>query len=196
MIGIVLNPRATAILAAIACCVACGSGTPAPASAPADTHAPPPAAVDTDAAPPIPEPPAEASPPTDEPEPAPAEPYTPTSGTGPLEMKITLSPGDDLSVAQAESFHLNISVRNPTRRLLHPDFPNSDLLVNGKRLKYWRETVADLPKAGAWVDLPPGRTIEFIFKVAEKVKVKPGDYVFVLQSGQSRSPSVRLIVRP
>ena len=129
-------------------------------------------------------------------DPGPAQPFTPSRAQGPLELKLTISPGDDLTMREAEEFYLSVSVKNPTRRPIVPDLQSSDLLVNGKRLKYWRDTVADLPNAGAWRELPPGRNVEFIFKVAEKVKVKPGDYVFVLQAGRSASQSVRLHVRP
>jgi hypothetical protein len=182
----------------------CGGGTP-PAEPPSSPAAP---AVAEEPAP-TPQPAVEESPATNKPaevatpepaeeyvDPGPPQPFTPSPAHGPLELKLTLSPGDDLTMSEAEGFFLSVSVKNPTRRPILPDLQSSDLLVNGKRLKYWRDTVADLPTAGAWRELPPGRNVEFIFKVAEKVKVKPGDYVFVLQAGRSASPSVRLHVRP
>ncbi len=200
-----MPPRALSIIPALALLAAACSGAPPPAPAPATAPpapaaSPPPTAPVARASTSAPAPQASSAPaPEESPDEVPAAPPQPVvlvPAHGPLRLEVKVEPSDHLSVEDARDFYLSIDVANPSRRAIAIDMTQSVLQVNGKPLKQWKGTAASLPTDGKWRDLLPGQSVHFLFKFANKVKVAPGEYGFVLRVGESNSATVKLEVHP
>ena len=113
-----------------------------------------------------------------------------------LKMSVSVHPATRVTPDQAREMYLSFELTNTGAQDVKADLGESVLLVNGKPLKQWASTMAELGPAERAKNLAPNETLRFHFKFARKVVVKPGEYSFEIKLGEKRSDRVVVTVTP
>jgi hypothetical protein len=113
-----------------------------------------------------------------------------------LKLSVLVHPATRVTSDQARDMYLSFELTNTGSESVKADIGDSVLLVNGKPLKQWASTMAELGPAERAKNLAPKETMRFHFKFAKKVVVKPGEYTFEISVGARRSDRVVVTVTP